>query len=373
MEQMLTDEQVAKWSAKPLHLKGGKWHVFTILKNHTLALALSIMAAGMASCQSSSDGSKKPVKDAMSSYNDFFLSIKSKKSVDAEELIALVKEWRILDSNATAALDSDTAGRRNAHAHTHSGHTALVDSISLQVARLVDSQPRSFSDYLKVVRELNKAEMDSVSQKLVASVHQFYHDVGTVAPLKGSAKEVIGKYNRLLDGSLAKGIRTKQDVIDFLRKEDVAFRSFLLHLPALSNGNISLEGITKKTGEIMHGIISLSADEYHVFGKSEVVIILAMRNNRRLLQNAEACIESLHRLHRTDNGQATAYQWMILQPWISLDGFAYALMDDEQMRTMEKLAEQTPKALAKLEKADFPLDADRLPTLLIKTFILGYE
>ena len=373
MEQMLTDEQVAKWPTKPLHLKGGKWHVFTILKNHTLALALSIMAAGMVSCQSSPDGSKKPVEDAMSAYNDFFLSIKSKKIVGAEELIALVKEWRILDSNVTAALNSDTTIRRNAHAHVHSGHAALVDSISLQVARLADSQPRSFSDYLNVVRELNNVEMDSVSQKLVASVHLFYHDVGTVDPLKGSAKEVIGKYNRLLDGTLAKGIRTKQDVIDFLRKEDVAFRSFLLHLPALSTGNISLEGITKKTGEIMHGIISLSSDEYPVFGKSEVVILLAMRNNRRLLQNAEACIESLHRLHRTDNGQATAYQWMILQPWISLDGFAYALMDDEQMRTMEKLAEQTPKALAKLRKADCPLDVDSLPELLIKTFILGYE
>ena len=123
----------------------------------------------------------------------------------------------------------------------------------------------------------------------------------------------------------------------------------------------------------MHGIISLSADEHPVFDKSEIVILLAMRNNRRLLQNAEACLESLHRLHRTDNGQATAYQWMILQPWISLDGFAYALMNDEQIRTMEKLAEKTPKALAKLEGADFPLDADGLPTLLIKTFILGYE
>ena len=84
----------------------------------------------------------------------------------------------------------------------------------------------SYSDYLAVVRGLNDIEMDSVSQKLVASVHLFYHDAGTAAPLKGSAKEVIGKYNRLLDGSLAKGIRTKHDAIDFLRKEDVLSARF---------------------------------------------------------------------------------------------------------------------------------------------------
>ena len=40
---------------------------------------------------------------------------------------------------------------------------------------------------------------------------------------------------------------------------------------------------------------------------------------------------------------------------------------------MEKLAEMTPKALDKLEESDLPLDADGLPVLLIKTFILGYE
>lgn len=325
------------------------------------------MGIWLAGCHSGPSNSCNSVEDALASYNELFMAVKSKKTVDLEELIALVQEWRELEATVLATLERDTT------AHADARHISLGDSINIQMSRLIDSRKWSYSDYLAVVRELNNVEMDSVSQKLVASVHLFYHGVGTAAPLKGSAKEVIGKYNRLLDGSLAKGIRTKQDVIDFLRKEDVAFRSFLLHLPTLSTGNISLEGITRETGEIMHGIISLSANEYPVFGKSEVVILLAMRNNRRLLQNAEACIESLHRLPRTDNGQATAYQWMILQPWISLDGFAYALMDDEQMRTMEKLAEQTPKALGKLEGADFPLDVDGLPTLLIKTFILGYE
>ena len=325
------------------------------------------MATLLASCQPASNDSPGSVGDALASYNELFTAIKSKKAVNVEELISLVQKWRELEAAVSATLENDTT------AHADARHISLGDSIKIQMSRLIDSRTWSYSEYLVVVRELNDIEMDSVSQKLAVSVHLFYHDVGTAAPLKGSAKEVIAQYNRLLDGSLAKGIRTKQDVIGFLRKEDVAFRSFLLHLPTLSTGNIPLDGTTKKTGEIMHGIISLSADEHPVFDKSEIVILLAMRNNRRLLQNAEACLESLHRLHRTDNGQATAYQWMILQPWISLDGFAYALMNDEQIRTMEKLAEKTPKALAKLEGADFPLDADGLPTLLIKTFILGYE
>ncbi len=367
MKRIQSDEPATKWPTKLLHFMSGKCHVFPTLKNHTLIFISLSMAIWLAGCQPGSTKSHNSVEDALASYNELFMAIKSKKAVGVEELISLVQEWRKLEATVSATMERDTA------AHADTRHISLGDSIKIQMSRLIDNQTWDYSEYLAVVRELNEVEMDSVSQKLVASVHRFYHDAGTTAPFKGSAKEVIVQYNRLLDGSLAKGIRTKQDAIDFLRKEDVAFRSFLLHLPALSAGNISLDGITKKTGEIMHGIISLSADEYPVFGKSEVVILLAMRNNRRMLQNAEACLESLHRLHRTDNGQATAYQWMILQPWISLDGFAYALMNGEQMRTMEKLAERTLKALIKLEGADFPLDADGLPTLLIKTFILGYE
>lgn len=345
----------------------GKCHVFPTLKNHTLIFILSFMATLLTSCQPVSNDSPSSIGDASVSYNELFTIIKSKKALNVEELISLVQEWRKLKTAVSATLESDTT------AHADARHISIGDSIKFQMSRLIDSRKWSYSDYLAVVRGLNDIEMDSVSQKLVASVHLFYHDAGTAAPLKGSAKEVIDKYSRLLDGSLAKGIRTKHDAIDFLRKEDVAFRSFLHHLSTLSTGNIPLDGITKKTGEVMHGIINLSADEHPVFGKSEVVILLAMRNNRRLLQNAEACVESLHRLRRVSNGQATAYLWMILQPWISLDGFAYALMDEEQMRTMEKLAEMTPKALDKLEESDLPLDADGLPALLVKTFILGYE
>lgn len=367
MKRIQSDEPTTKWPTKLLYFMSGKCHVFPTLKNHTFIFISLSMAIWLAGCQSVSKDSHNSVEDAVASYHELFMAIKSKKAVGVEELISLVQEWRKLEAAVSATLERDTT------AHANARHISLGDSITIQMSRLIDGRKWSYSDYLAVVRGLNNIEMDSVSQKLVASVHRFYHDAGTTTPFKGSAKEVIAQYNRLLDGSLAKGILTKQDAIDFLQKEDVAFRSFLLHISTLSTGNIPLDDITKKTGKVIHGIIGLSADEYPVFGKSEVVIMLAMRNNRRLLQNAEACLESLYRLHRTDNGQATAYQWMILQPWISLDGFAYALMDGEQMRTMEKLAERTPKALAKLEGVDFPLDAEGLPTLLIRTFILGYE
>lgn len=101
-------------------------------------------------------------------------------------------------------------------------------------------------------------------------------------------------YNKLLEGNLAKGLRTKEDAIDFLRQEDVAFRSFLLHLPSLSSGNTPLDGITRNTGKVIRGIIGLAGKEQPVFGKSEVVILLTMRNNRRLCRTPKPVWMACH-------------------------------------------------------------------------------
>ena len=372
MEQTASKGRLVKWQVKPLRFSGGKCHSLPILKNHTTSIiGLLLMAALLWGCHFSHKDARTTAEEAMAAYNDFFLSLKGKKDADTDEIISLTKEWRKLDAAVSFAMSSDTTN--STHAHTNGNHIALGDSIALQMAHLINSQKRSFADYLSVVCGLNDVEVDSLSQRLVGSVHQFYHHASTIPVYKGSGKEVIRKYNGLLESTLAKGLQTKKDVIGFLRQEDVAFRSFLLHLPSLSSGNTPLDGITRNTEEVMRGIIGLADKDRPVFGKSEVVILLAMRNNRRLLQNAEACVDGLPRLRLTDNGQAAAYLWMILQPWISFDSFAYALMDEEQLHTMEKLAERTSPALAKLKGIDFPLDVEGLPALLMETFILGYR
>ena len=363
MEQTESKGQLVRWQVKPLRISGGNCQSLSTLKNHTTNIVrLLLMAALLLGCHPSHKDDLTTTEEAVAAYNDFFQSLKGRRSAGTDEIISLTKKWRKLDAAVSFALSSDTANNR--HAHANGNHIALGDSIALQMAHLINNQKRSFADYLAVIRGLNDVEVDSMSQRLAGSVHLFYRKASAIPVYKGSGKEVIRMYNKLLEGTLAKGLRTK---------EDVAFRSFLLHLPSLSSGNTPLDGITRNTGKVIRGIIGLAGKEQPVFGKSEVVILLTMRNNRRLLQNAEACVDGLSRLRITDNGQAAAYLWMILQPWISFDSFAYALMDEEQLRTMENLAERMPQTLAKLKGIDFPLETEELPTILMKTFILGYE
>lgn len=370
MEQQIKDSKPAGWQAGILYRERRIRQTFPNLKNHTLHhLCLMVLAFMFCGCQSTDKDTALTAGATKVAFQDFFLTLQSKETAGTEELIFLAKEWRQLEQEASDGAMADTASTRKAHVSKE--RIALGDSIRRQMSRLINSRPRSLTDYLTVVRGLNDIEMDSLSKGLVAAIHRFYRNAGTTGIYPGSGKEVVQRYNRLLEDVLENGIHTKQDAFIFLKQEDVAFRSFLHHLPVLSTGNIPLGGITRNTGTVIRRIIGLVDTVPPVFGKSESVILLTMRNNRRLLQNAEASMESLKHVRIKDEGQAAAYLWMLLQPWITFDNFAYTLMDEEEWQTMDKLASKTPGALGKLKVEDSPFDISALPALLIEAFILG--
>lgn len=235
MKQTESKERLVRWQVKPLRISGGNCQSLSTLKNHTTNIVrLLLMAALLLGCHPSHKDDLTTAEEAMAAYNDFFQSLKGRRSAGTDEIISLTKEWKKLDAAVSFALSSDTANNR--HAHANGNHIALGDSIALQMAHLINNPKRSFADYLAVIRGLNDVEMDSMSQKLAGSVHLFYRKASAIPVYKGSGKEVIRMYNKLLEGNLAKGLRTKEDAIDFLRQEDVAFRSFLLHLPCLVPG-----------------------------------------------------------------------------------------------------------------------------------------
>ena len=370
MEQKIKAGKPDRWQGRTLYRKRQKRHIFPSFKNHTLCYMLFVAAAFVfCGCQSTDKDTHLTAEEAKTIRHDFLHKIQTKNEVGTEELISLVKEWKRIDKAVSDGSAPDTADFHTAH--VSKDHIVWNDSVRSQMRRLIDSRQRRLSDYLTVVQNLNSIETDTVSMRLVSSVHRLYRKAGTAGIYKGSGKEAVRNYNRLLEDVLRKGIHNRQEVFGFLMEEDVAFRSFLHHLPVISGGDIPMGGITRNTGTVIRRIIGLADSVPPVLEKPEAVILLTMRNNRRLLQNAAACVEDLEVLRIKDDGQAAAYLWMILQPWITFDGLAYALMDEGEWRQLEEIAVKTPGALSKLKVEGSPFDISTLPVLLIETFILG--
>lgn len=69
--------------------------------------------------------------------------------------------------------------------------------------------------------------------------------------------------------------------------------------------------------------------------------------------------------------QRTAYFWMILQSFISIDDFGMAILSSEQQKQFEKLAADVPSVISKLSQS-LKMNAevtDNLPNLFLKMYI----
>lgn len=103
----------------------------------------------------------------------------------------------------------------------------------------------------------------------------------------------------------------------------------------------------------------------------EAMIYMAMRTNRRVMQNVRACLDGVHRGEVTTPRQAHAFIWMILQPYASLDGFCLALLSPREKEVLDRMATEMPGAFSTLRKI-LSSENDRLeelPGMLIEIHI----
>lgn len=345
-----------------------------ILKNAAVITRLSIITVSLifilciASCSSVSNESKgyATAGEALADYESFSSRLSKMEAASATELADIANSWRSIGDSASIAIVRDTTSITASVRFTE-----IDDSIRASIERLIDSKPRTLANYLVVIRGANLITLDARQQSLVESTHRFYESMDTVPTYGIGNVATVKAYDKMLEDAATTGLSSKADAMAFLKEEDRAFRSFLGHLPTL--GDIPLMSIRDKTYEAMGSIVELADGEHPELTTEEAVILLTMRNNRRLIQNAVQCINDINngKIKPGNTDQCAAYMWMLLQPWLSFDGFAYATMSETQMRSMRDLAVETPKAITKMRNPPFPISIDELPSLLIKTYILG--
>lgn len=339
----------------------------TMLRQIAALLPALLLALSLSACKDGDSGTRSfPGADAaLKDYESFLRSVSQRKALSTPELVSSVLEWKALDDSVSAAMFRDSV--HTDRAAVDSAYFSLRDSITDRLASLVDGRKRSFQDYLDFALAVNRPGLDSLSRQFMMSAHRFYASMDSVPVFGLDNVSTIRRYEDILDDAARRGFRDKRDLFTFLRNEDRAFRSFLGHLPTL--GDTPLAKVRDGSSALMKEMIGLCQGDNPPFTTSEVVILLTMRNNRRLLQNALQCVNDINNRKVKGGDQSAAYLWMLLQPWISFDGFALSLMSDAQKGTLRTLAAETPKCIVKLGKPQFPIDTDELPSLLIKTTI----
>ncbi len=329
-------------------------------------IAVSIAISLCASCDSGNGRRLVKVKnDPAGTYREYLSDIRGQDKLSVKELAGCLRQWQTVRDSVFQCLERDTLARLHSTVSEECG--LIHDSIRMEFSRLALSRPRTYKDVLWVREQTSPSLEDKELHQAAEAIRPFFTSLDNRPACRGNRQQILSAYRAVLSETADYGIHCLADLTTFIQKEDAVYRAFLSCLPDFDGVNLS---------DITHGTERCCAEIFHAAERNDItyrdaMIYLAMRTNRRLIQNVQTCIGNIHDKKVRTPTQAQACIWMILQPYSSLDGFCMALLSPEERKQLDTLAIQTPDAFRELGKILHPGDnrLDELPGMLIEAFI----
>lgn len=267
--------------------------------------------------------------------------------------------------SVSAHIRRDTLWR--SHTDTRKECLLLHDSIRMELSRLALSRPRTYKEVLALKERFSPYAEDWELHRSAQEIQPFFASLDSRMAYRGSKEQLLSAYRTFLSETQRKGIHGHGDLPRFVEKEDALFRAFLARLNDYDD--MDLSDITRDTEKCCAEVFR--AAERQEITYKEAMIYMAMRTNRRVMQNVRACLDGVHRGEVTTPRQAHAFIWMILQPYASLDGFCLALLSPREKEVLDRMATEMPGAFSTLRKI-LSSENDRLeelPGMLIEIHI----
>lgn len=308
-------------------------------------LAVCFATIALASCDNKTDNHIfQTDEEAANAYKSYLSEVRNMGTVSIERLIDSVNEWQILRDSVYACITKGTTSRPRQN--PENTVRMLHDSLRIEFTRLALSQPRSFADVLLIKEKTSPYRQDTELAHAVTDAEPFFRSLDSVAPCHGNAKQTVSIYQSFLANTLKSGIDSKDKMSAFIQEEDRLFRSFLTHLPELAVTDLS--AITRDTEKCCLSMFRSAEDG--ILSYRDALIYTAKRTNRRIVLNALTCRNDISQgLIRTE-AQARAYAWMLLLPYLVLDGFNMTVMSETERIRLYEVANNTPLMIANLNK-----------------------
>ena len=299
-------------------------------------VAVSVAISLSVSCSDGSGRVEPSMKDdPVGIYGKFLSEIRSKDSLSTDELVAHVNRWQVLKDSVFFYAAQDTT------CHPHSGLYdrcgEIHDSLRMEFIRLARSGSRTCQDVFVFKERTSPYCGDRDLTDAADSIRPFFGSLDSIPPLAIDGNDIRSAYRQLLVRTLQYGIHNLADLKTFIRDEDVMFRTFLAHLDGLAGEDMS--DMTKDT-ERCCSLVFLATENKEI-SYQDAMIYMAMRTNRRIIQNAVACLDDIREGKVKSRAQAFGYACMILQPYIAMDGIGMILLSVREKEMLRDIAEQT--------------------------------
>lgn len=328
----------------------------------TASFAISILA----SC--SGGNGKPPVKtpdDPAGIYREYLSDIRRQTDPSFTALARHVRRWQTVKDSVFTRLQRDTL--TPAHSNFRKECARLHDSIRIEFSRLILLKPRTYQELLTLKEQFSPYYEDEELQRAAEDFRPFFTSLDSRPASRGDKQQILSKYRAFLSETIRDGIHGHDDLTAYIGKEDALFRAFLTHLHELDGENTA--DIARDTERCCSQLF-LAAERKEITYR-EAMLFLAMRTNRRQLQNMRTCLDDVRDRKVKTPAQAQAYIWMLVQPYASTGGFCMTLLSDEERRQLDRMAAQIPAAFKSLSRILQSENArlDELPGMLMEIFI----
>lgn len=335
----------------------------------TMALAVLAVILVCTSCRNDKHSlSYKTSEEAVNAYSAYLSDVRNKEGLTSDKLIAEVAKWRETRDSVVSCLRRDTM--QTLHRDWNQNFHEIHDSLRKEFCRIVLAKPRTYKDVLQLKEVASPYMEDKDLLQAKADAQPFFASLDSTSIYSMAFPKLLERYRKFLAQTQVKGIHNKSDLLNFIREEDVFFRSFLSHLNETDKQN--MQDIIQDTKRCCLQVFR-SADRKELSYR-DALVYMTMRTNRRLVLNASQCINDVKNGKVKTQSSAQAYIWMLVQPYTSIDGLGIAVLSDMDRKRIDKIADETPMAIERLGRT-LQMEKERtkeLPALFMKIIVTTF-
>ena len=246
---------------------------------HAAVFAILCLCSTIASCQKKGIRVRN-LQETIALSERHYETIKDMSTASVDELIGIINVTEELEDSILSFTSRDTIA---ANKEIQKRIISVSDSLRFHIMRLALSQSRSLADVIYLKTNTIGRQRSCLDPKLHKQAERFFGKLDNNSTFKDAAT-TIKEYEKLLANDDYWHITSREIFKDFLKREDICFRSMLQFLPTIPQEK--LQRFTEETALICNSFYTSGDKSFAPV--EEITAFMTMRYNRRILQNADA-------------------------------------------------------------------------------------
>lgn len=341
------------------------------IRQRILQVIIIAAAIVMTSCSSDYGFDFKTPNEAINACKSELNDLLKIDKADVKQLTEITNRWIALQDSTIRVMarpDSTTSDHV-----TINQFFSVADSIRRQISKIAYSEERSIADVVFLKMNTTYNARNILKSDNYKKAMAFYRSLDA-QELYDSPEKAVKEYHRLLDN--IGSVKKENDLLAFIQKEDACFRSVLKYQSKISLEDI--EVIAEKTEKFFDNLqYAVTQEDNDV--NDRLLTFLNIRINRRVIQNAAACIGDIAMKKELSTEHCGSYRWAIMQPFLSIDKYLAAYLTEDQKTTLEEIGKHMPEYLHYLDEREIKSvarlaasDSEKLSKLLANSLLSMY-